>query len=106
MFSTFPDPESNELDDRDFLPLNKSRPIFSNFSTPLVLDGFDGGFKFEKDISFSLLSTDIGGDPDRPGDKAHWDVALPYPVSELALLITFFIVSFFIFGEDSNDTAV
>jgi hypothetical protein len=45
MFSTFPDPESNELDDRDFLSLNKSRPISSNFSTPGVLNGLDCGFE-------------------------------------------------------------
>ena len=55
----------------------------------------------------TLFSTDIGGDPDRPGDNAHCDVAVPCPVSELALLMEFFMVNFlFIFGELSADAGL
>lgn len=78
--------------------------MLNNFSTPVPLElGLFGGFKLEKDIgNFPLFSTDIGGDPVRPGDNAHCDLAL---VSEFALLIAFFIVNVFDdnAGEPSHD---
>ena len=55
----------------------------------------------------TLFSTDIGGDPDRPGDNAHCDLAVPCYVSELALRMAFLMVNLlFIFGELSTDTGL
>jgi hypothetical protein len=101
--SKLPDRSGNELkeEEEDFLPLSKSHPMFSNFSTPFALEGLFGGFKLENDVSIPLFSTDIGVDPDRPGDNAHCDLALE---REFTLLIAFFMLNFFELGELSNDT--
>jgi len=85
-----------------FLLLKRSKPMLSNFSTPLTLVvGLVGWcLKPENDIGLSMLSTDIAGDSALPGDKAHEDFELLYdPASELALLIAVFSVNRFTADE-------
>jgi len=84
--------------EKDFLVLKRSKPMLRIFSTLLC-----GGFKLENDNGLSLLSKDKGGDPDLPGDSAHWDLELMYPISELAFFTAFCVIYFFIIHESSKD---
>ena len=77
--------------------MNKSNPILSNFSTPLLFEGLFGGFKLENELDFPKLSDDTGCVALLAGDNAHCVVPNFDPVNELALLITFFRLNLFIF---------
>lgn len=59
--------------------------------------------KLENDTALSMLSTDIAGDSDLPGDKAHEVLELLYvPASEFALLIAVFNVNRFKTEEEES----